>query len=59
MEKHCTHPKIGKEFTDPGRRTSYAQHPGMTTDGDAGWVTISVLPDDALLDIFDFYLPEY
>ena len=43
-----------------GRRSSaHPRHPGMTTDwGDAGRGTIDVLPDDVLLDIFDFCLDQ-
>ena len=40
-----------------GRCSSLVQHPGMTIDwSDIGPVTIDVLPDDVLIDIFDFYL---
>ena len=39
------------------KRASYAQHPVTTADQrDVGHVTIDILPEDALLEMFDFYL---
>ena len=47
----------GRELITTRRRTSYAQHPVATADQcDVGQVTIDILPEIALLEIFDFYL---
>ena len=49
--------RTGRELITTHRRTSYARHPVATADQcDVGRVTIDILPEDALLEIFDFYL---
>src|SRR6266566_1043592 len=54
-------PWIQKKPKERGRLTSYhgAQDPATTSDwGDVGRVTIDMLPDIALLELFDFYVNE-
>ncbi len=43
----------------PSCPTSFMQNSATIADRcDVGWVTIDILPDDALLEIFDFYVDE-
>ena len=48
----------GRQLIKPHRRTSYAHHPVTTADqcDHVGQVTIDILPDDVLLEIFYWYL---
>src|SRR6266852_504548 len=54
--------KTRKKRTKPSQRMSLvAQHPAMTADRldyDVGQKRNDVLPDDVLLDIFDFYMKD-
>ena len=46
-------------LTMPQRRTSFVQCPATTADAhDIGQVTIDMLPDVVLLELFDFYVHE-
>src|SRR5258708_28187937 len=50
--------RLGKDpARDANVRMSFAQQPGTAVDQwDVGRVTIDVLPDVALLEIFDYYV---
>jgi hypothetical protein len=59
MAKDRTRCRTWRKFIHRGRRSSSAHlsYPGMMADlRDAGRATIDVLPDDVLLDIFEFCL---
>ena len=49
----------GEHLSEPPRRTSFLQHIPTTADWrDVGQVTIDLVPDLALIEIFDFYMAE-
>jgi hypothetical protein len=59
MEENTACRSTGEHLSEPPRRTSFPQHIPTTTDWcDVGQVTIDMLPDIALLEIFDFYVAQ-
>ena len=56
--RYAAHPSTGKNLTNRYRRTclSFTQHPTMTDSMLGGVIPIDMLPDDVLLEIFDFYV---
>ena len=59
MARHFTHHQMLKGPIRRGRGTSYVHHHLTTADRRyIGNVTIGVLPDDVLVEIFSFYTCE-
>src|SRR5258707_13637236 len=55
LESHALY----RTWKTPRRCTSFVQCPATTADAyDIGLAPIDILPDDALLEIFDFYVHE-
>jgi len=60
MEENHAHHRDQNFFSKSCRRTCFAQHRAITADQcDEGQVTIDMLPEDTLLEIFDCLLKEF
>ena len=58
-EMHYARPSTLKEISKIRRCTSFTKHPVTTTNRcNIGRVTIDMLPEDVLLEVFDFYVYE-
>jgi hypothetical protein len=59
MEENAACRWTGEHLCEPPRRTPFPQHILTTADWcDVGQVTINMVPDVALIEIFDFYMSE-
>jgi len=55
MTENCAYHQTEEGINSTGSRYPFVQYPSLVADlSDLGYITIDELPDDLLLEIFDF-----